>query len=108
MPNIPENNSLKTIDDGQYFRMPDSIPTDCYWMNTFGHSETETSARMLVKFCQKQGDWSPMKREDLDKFDTGGTFYFHGLDDCKWIVNIAGMIFITEAFVDRCFHKVKK
>jgi len=108
-PNIPKNDSLKTIDDGKYFRTPSSIPTDRDWMSTFNHCETEVSARLLTKFCQENGNnWGPIKQEDLDKFDSNGEFYLNGLDDCKWVIIKDGVIFITEAFVDRCYHKVNK
>ncbi len=48
-----------------------------FW-NAFNKSETEVSARQLVRFCQSRGDWSGFTKAALDKF-VEEDFWFNGL-----------------------------
>ena len=53
---------------------PSNIDTSKPFWNTFGHSETETSALWIVRFCQEvNGDsWKPFTLQALDGYYQDG------------------------------------
>lgn len=62
---------------------PNDVPNGHLW-NSFGHYETEVSARWIVNLCQQKGSWSPFTQEELDTLyhaKHNEVFLFNGLRD---------------------------
>lgn len=106
---IPENKHLKIVDDadGKYFRRPDCIPVNNHLYNLFNHYETEVSAGWLIEFCQERKGWLPFTKAEIDKY-AGEDFWFNQLDTLGWIVKEGDTFYFTEAFIDHCYHKIKR
>lgn len=119
MPKKPRNQTGRIL--------PEHINTNEHFWNSFGHMETEVSARLIVKLCQKKGGWTPFTQAELDKMDASGNFVFNGLDTLDFLIpsdqeawhanrtgsieqrhrmagRIAAMTFtVTETFIARCY-----
>jgi hypothetical protein len=55
-------------EDGALTITPFDIDCSKHFFNAFDHSETETSANWLVRFCQSMGGWCPFTRAELEAF----------------------------------------
>jgi len=60
---------VKPTDEG-YPIKPSMIDTSDHFWDAFGHSETEVSARWIVRFVQQRGgdDWRPFTYAEIDGF----------------------------------------
>ncbi len=118
--NIPSNKNLRIVDDSRrfsrcflrYLRRPKDIPTDKHFYGTFGNYETEASARLIIKFCQKRNSWKLFTQHKINKF-VGRDFKFDNLLNYLWITSkLIGQskskeyFYITEGFIDHCYNEV--
>lgn len=103
---------------------PDGIDTSRHFWDAFDHSETEISARWLVRFAQAHGrGWEPFTAEQIEQFyqeESGGklrNFSFNRLIEPGWsygrpgerelkgggwIVKNGDLLYFTPDFVLRC------
>jgi uncharacterized protein YajQ (UPF0234 family) len=79
---------------------------DHFW-NAFNHSETEISARWLVRLAQKKGAWLDFTQEEINAF-CEHDFHFNrlltGLDNSPIKRNENGAFFFTHQFIATCFR----
>jgi len=102
---------------------PSAINTDQHFWDAFDHSDTEVSAKWIVRLCQKLGGWVPFSLEQLQSFYETGRgkkeiFRFNRLIDPGsafsimrgtywtgggWVVlGEDGLYRVTIDFVERC------
>jgi len=103
---------------------PDMIETGGdHWWDSFKHSETEVSAKLFVRACQKAGEWQ-VTQDQLNAEDSSGRYIFNRLiggyttygargathySDQEYIEETAPGIFLpTEKFVALVFGKFAK
>jgi hypothetical protein len=87
---------------------PSNIKIDDHFWSTFGHSETEVSARWIIMFLRAREDitsqnWEPFDLVDLEQFyqtlrKKPETFHFNRLTD-RFVQNDNGVLTVTDAFV---------
>ena len=88
---------------------PRHIDVDNHFWDAFGHSETEVSARWIVKLCQKRAGWLPFwPRQIEDIYRDAGfqNFRFNRLlDEDRGFVVLGtdGKYRVTHQFICRCF-----
>lgn len=64
------------IEGRQYSVRPESIDTGKFFYDAFDNSETEISARHIVRMLQSKGQgWTPFKYEDIEAFYQANTGY---------------------------------
>ena len=82
---------------------PNDIDTSSHLWSTFGHRETEITAKWIVRLCKKRGTgWAPFTREEINEFYTPSDgFWFNGLLNDVWLADVNGQIDILPEFV-RC------
>jgi hypothetical protein len=107
---------------------PDHIytPPGGHFWNAFDHSETEVSARYIVRFCKERGGWYSFTREEIEAFYnksgyqgfefnrlvhpgpaysiTRGRYQAGG----GWVVEKDGQYFVTDDFIRRCYRSAPK
>ena len=107
---------------------PDQIdtPQGGHFWDAFGNSETEVSARYVVRLCQEKGGWYPFTREEIEEFYnksghqnfwfnwlvhpgtaysiTGGSYQVGG----GWILEKDDQYFVTDDFIQRCYKSALK
>lgn len=96
---------MKTIilNDTKHLIQPSDIDTEQDFVGSqFNKSETETSARVLCLFAQKQKSWKPFKKKALDKFWEENV-WFNGLDEKEYIHIEGGTCYFTKEFVATCY-----
>lgn len=82
---------------------PQDIDTTSHFYDAFGKMETETSARLIVKYLQPLNNWDPFSKDGLDHA-YHEDFWFNGLDTRGFIQEIsAGWYEVTDKFVLRCY-----
>lgn len=59
---------MKVIPATDYPIRPEDINTERSFQNAFGHFEKEETARAIVRFFQREGDWGPFTRDDVIEF----------------------------------------
>ncbi|MDO8466618.1 MAG: hypothetical protein Q7S83_00565 [bacterium] len=59
---------MKVIPAMDYPIRPEDIDTERSFQNAFGHFEAEETARAIVRFFQREGDWGPFTRADVIEF----------------------------------------
>lgn len=88
---------------------PSDINAKDHFWNAFDHTETEVSARWIVRFCQERGrGWARFTREEIEAFyarwvQDGFTFnrlLAQGFVD----ENPPGEYMVTDNFVRRCYR----
>lgn len=80
---------------------PAHIDTERHFFNSvWQHSETESSARAIVDFCQKRKSWTPFQKSDLDKH-WDEDVWFNKLGD--YITEKNGIVALTVEFVAACY-----
>ena len=110
---------------------PSDIDTSKHFWDTFGHLETEVSARYIVRFCQERGSWRAFTFRQINKFyqrsrktihgqdfsfnrlvhathvrQFGGSYTVHG---GGWVhLNDNGRYHLTPGFIERCFAATKR
>jgi hypothetical protein len=95
--------------DGVYPIKPSDINADHHFFDAFGNSESETSARWLVKLAQKNGDWRAFTKDEIDTF-SGHRFRFNNLIRPETptyspiVKNDNGTYSFTHMFVANCFR----
>lgn len=90
-------------DPSQAIIKPSDIRSGEHFWDAFGHFETETSAYVVVRLCEAQGEWTPMRQEDLDRF-ARGKFYWNNLLKDGWVVLGDDELYrVTVEFVQRCY-----
>lgn len=117
-PDIPNRGPLA---QPNYKVKPSDIEVKEHLWNAFDHNETEISAYWLIKLAQRNGDWRPFTREDVEavyseKFKDGYTFNLlvergvgYGRPGERylwgggWIVLSEGRYYFTEEFIERCY-----
>ncbi len=83
---------------------PSEIATQTvHWWDSFGRSETEVSAKLFVRACQRNGEWAASK-EQLDKECSSGNYQFNGLDR-QYIIKNGDKYVPTSEFVAIAFSK---
>lgn len=73
----------RIVDNEEEVRMgypinPMDIDTRSHFWDAFGNNETEVSANIIVRLCQKTGGWYPFTCEEVEAH-LGGSFFFHKL-----------------------------
>ena len=81
---------------------PSDIDTTRHFWDSFGKYEPETSANLIVRFCQKKGKWTSFTKKQIDKF-TKQDFRFNGLTSRNYITKTGDKYSPTTAFVSRCY-----
>lgn len=101
---------MKEPQDSNYPIQPSAIATDKHYWGAFGHSETEVSARLIVRLSQDLVGWFPFTQSQIDKYDSTGRFHFNRLmgshKSDPWaevIKEKGGKFYVTHAFVTTCF-----
>jgi hypothetical protein len=104
---------LNTIIDDilNYPIQPQHINSNQVFWNSFGNLEKETSARWIVKYCQKQGNWKPFTYQQIEEFyNLGGykNFWFNGIAGVKdspnsFLIIDGTTYYITHQFIAKCF-----
>jgi aminoglycoside/choline kinase family phosphotransferase len=87
---------------------PQQIDISRHFYDAFGHIESEISARWIVRFCQKKGNWEPFTKEEIEEFYNAGGFVdfrFNHLISGRWIDERDGKYHITQAFLN-CLPKL--
>lgn len=84
---------------------PQMIKTDQHFYEAFGNMETETSARLLVKFAQSRGGWFSFTKPEIDAFSKED-FWFNRLSNepYPYIVESGGRFHFTHQFIATCFR----
>lgn len=84
---------------------PSEIATaNGHWWDSFGRSETEISAKLFVRACQRVGKWAVTKAQ-LDAEDISGRYIFNGLDHDNLIQKDGEHYVPSPAFVTIAFGK---
>jgi hypothetical protein len=101
---------------------PEDIDTSKPFMEAFDHTETESSARWVVRFCQEKESWGPFREEELQTFynrtypesrfhfnrliEPGMTYESRGslLRGGGWLVRDGTNLRVTHDFITRCFR----
>jgi hypothetical protein len=93
-----------------------------HWFNGFNHTETEVSAKLFVRACQKAEQWKTTKGM-LDAEDSGGRYCFNELmgefftyrrdtrslnPDQGWIIEENGFYYPTAKFIEHVFKRFPK
>lgn len=110
---VPNDAPIK--DASCYPVSPADIDVSRHFWEAFGNVHTENAARWIVMFMQGgTGVWRPFTLDQLDAFyraetgDKAAAFWFCGLyrsgGENRWIVEIDGLLHVTEEFVRRCFE----
>lgn len=94
----------------QYPVQPNHIHTGDHFWEAFGNSETEISARYIVRLCQARGGWLPFTKEEINAFSEHN-FWFNrlhvpGRDNDEYnVVRLAddGKYYVTHEFISACF-----
>jgi hypothetical protein len=102
---------------------PSMIDVSKHFWDAFDNSETEVSARWIVRFMQEFGHWVPFSLVDLEEFyhrsrPATESFEFNRLVEPQWVFFIRrgrvlegggwvvrgedGLYRVTEDFVARC------
>ncbi len=102
---------MTTVHNNKYLRVPDpkDINVSRDFIDTFGQSESETSANFIVRYCQSVGNWSPFSYSDLNDFylDIIGrkagdrNFDFYRLVSEGWIARDGDLFCVTLGFLGR-------
>lgn len=109
---------------------PDDIdtPPGGHFWGAFDNTETEVSARYVVRLCKRKGGWHPFSHDEIERFYNesghrgfsfnrlirpGTAFYIlkgRVLEGGGWIIEIDGLYYVTDDFIFRCFQstQVKK
>ncbi len=104
---------IKRIIDGstpagqQYPIQPNHIHTGDHFWDAFSNSETEVSARYIVRLCQENNGWMSFTKEEIDK-SSKHDFHFNHLrtynDEPHSFVQLRdGRYYVTHEFVANCF-----
>jgi len=86
---------------------PSDIDSTKHFFDTFGHNETEVSARLIVKFLQERGDtWESFTQKELDtRFEED--FWFNKLTNPKgeqaYLEFDGDNIRVTDRFIKKVF-----
>ena len=95
-----------------YLVQPNQIPISGKdrMIGTFGQSEVEDAARLVLIFCQKRDNWEAFTPDDISVFlsSYGASEHigFEALVDRCWIVLINGRYHVTHEFVTRLFCRL--
>lgn len=97
---------MKTVlDPARYPLRPHYIDVDRVqnFVGLFGDSQTETAARIVLRFCSRQFGWEPFSYEVINGFRLnfdGEPFDFHRLTEQGFIVKGADCLYrVTHEFV---------
>lgn len=97
---------------------PSNIKVDDHFWNTFGHSETEVSARWLILFMRARNSvgedlgWQPFPLKDLVSFyqllrkQPQESFLFNRLSNA-YVIQKNGMVEVTNQFVSNILSNKK-
>lgn len=121
------NVSLIMPENGVLSIAPADINCNGHFWDAFGNSETEISAKYVVRLCQQKGGWTPFSDEEIEEFyfeksgHHGYSFnrlvepgWAYGLGERKlvgggWVLRGAdGLYRVTVEFVLRCYMSTKK
>lgn len=89
----------------QYPVQPNHIYTGDHFWEAFGNSETEISARYIVRLCQKVNGWLPFTQEEINAFSKHD-FHFNHLhtNERNSVVKLVdGQYYVTHEFITACF-----
>jgi hypothetical protein len=121
---LPANDKIVTH-ESNFPIQPKDIKTTLglHFFDAFDNSETEVSAKWLVRLAQEKGGWFPFTREEIEAFyNKGGHkgFWFNRLVEAErtrrnpwseayydgggWIIKEDDFYFFTDDFIKRC-HK---
>lgn len=102
---------MTIVHNNKYLKIPDpkDINTDQHFWDTFGQSESETSANFIVRYCDWVGNWSPFSFEQINNFylDEVGrkpghaNFSFNRLVSENWIMKDGDLFCVTMGFLGR-------
>ena len=88
--------------------LPKDIDTSLHFTCAFGNMETETSARHIVRLCQKENNWLPFTLEEIidNVFNECGkyNFTFSKLLSQGFILHRGKDYYITPEFIQRCYE----
>jgi hypothetical protein len=86
---------------------PSDISTKEHFFDAFNNSETEVSAKWLVRLAQKNGDWRDFTKAEIDEFSKQDFWFNRLLDDGSYEPPIRknedGTYSFTHKFVTKCF-----
>jgi len=83
---------------------PSDINTREHFWNSFGNFETEVSARLIVKMCQKKDDtWEPFTQADLNKACSNSKFRLNNLENTYVKQRDDGKFEVTKKFIGKCY-----
>ena len=92
----------------EYPIQPSDINTDQHFFDAFGNTETEISARFLVRMAQQHGCWFDFTKAEIDEF-SGEDFWFNRLTSRQHYHNPPikqnedGTYSFTHLFIAKCF-----
>lgn len=101
----------ETPEGADYSIQPHDIDTSSQFLSSFGDSETEEAARMIVMLCQRKNGWHPFTKLEINAF-TGSDFDFGtliplpGIPSANSYIVIGrhGRHFVTEEFILKCYE----
>lgn len=103
---------MKVTPSTDYPIRPEDIDSRNYFLGTFGSFEAEETARCIVRFCQRSGDWGPFTISDLQRLvadrlhsairmiegkNALGAEYVER-DECE-----PKVYYVTDHFIDYCY-----
>lgn len=110
------------VEGRDYPIKPEDIDATRHFFEAFDHTETEISARWVVRLCQEKGHWGPFTEAELTAFYhrefPDSTFRFHRLVEPQmsyslrggggmcgggWLVREGDTLRVTHNFITRCF-----
>jgi len=84
---------------------PSSFQTTEHWFETFDNMERETSARLLVKYCQHLDpeNWPEfISKKALNKW-AKENFWFNGLDTLGFITRSGDKVKLNPEFIAKAY-----
>ena len=100
-----KNNQPTVIEADSLLIKPSDIDTSKHPYGAFGKSETEASARWIVRLCQIKNQWGNFKLDDIEELYSSSSNYsgysFNTLVEDGFIQEDQGMYSITIGFILR-------
>jgi len=102
---------MNLVDCAELIITPYAINTDKHFYGAFGNSETEVSAKHIVKLAQKKEGWYPFTLEEIEAQynETGHKYFcFNELLSRDFIIKKEDKYYFTSEFISRVFMISRK
>ena len=102
---------MNLVDCAELTTKPQDINTDKHFYGAFGSSETEVSAKHIVRLAQKKEGWYPFTLEEIKAQynETGYRYFcFNELLSRDFIIKKEGKYYFTSEFISRVFMTSRK